>query len=447
MTTTSSVLDVPLSQLRGVTRERGAIRPESWLARALDSAGGLPQTQPTTIARLAVALGAPTGLQSLPADTVLGETRLGVVSGAADPASDRREPVAAEPAYPYAGAASAPTAGHLEHAQAALEAIHDAVISADTDWRVTYLNPAAEDLCGWSAGHATGREVAEVCRIVEPDARRDIGPQLVAAILEHDGHAAALPSLLLRRDGSEVEVDVSAAPIRARTGSVVGAVLVLREAGAARQLSRRLSRMAYHDPLTDLANRALLADRLQLAIALAHRKRHSLAVLFLDVDHFKELNDSMGHGVGDILLASIARRLSGCVRGSDTVCRFGGDEFVVVLNEVNQPGDVAATAEKLRHAVATPHYVSGRTLTTTVSIGVATYPADGLDATTLLRNADAAMYRAKASGRNNHQAYAGPGPLPELTPASTAGVARAPWSHPQPLQLERASPGGTPELG
>jgi diguanylate cyclase (GGDEF)-like protein/PAS domain S-box-containing protein len=293
----------------------------------------------------------------------------------------------------------------FDGAAATLDAIQDAVVSVDADWRVRHLNRAAEALCGWSARDAAGRSVADVCRIVEPDGRRDAGQQIVASILEPGIVAAPLPCLLLRPDGGEVEVDVCAAPIHARTGPVAGAVLVLREVGAARQLSRQLSRLAYHDPLTNLANRTLLDDRLRLAIAHAERNRQRLAVLFIDIDHFKAFNDTMGHRTGDLLLASVARRLTGCVRSSDTVSRFGGDEFVVLLNEVRQQDDVGLTAEKLRHAVATPHYVSGRTLHATVSIGVATYPTDGFDPTELLRHADAAMYRAKAAGRNTHRAH------------------------------------------
>jgi diguanylate cyclase (GGDEF)-like protein/PAS domain S-box-containing protein len=291
-----------------------------------------------------------------------------------------------------------------ERAEATLEAIRDAVVTTDADWRVTYLNPAAENICGWAAQDAAGRGVAEVCNIVDAESRQAVGQRLVAAILERTADRAALPSLLQRRDGGEIEVDVTASAL-VTEGRIAGAVIVLREVGVARQVSRQLTRMAFHDPLTELANRALLSDRLQVAIALAERNQHNVAVLFIDIDRFKDLNDSMGHGVGDILLASVARRLAGCVRSSDTVSRYGGDEFVVLLNQVNQPEYVALTAEKLRHAVATPHYVSGRTLHTTVSIGVATYPEDGLDAAALLQNADTAMYHAKATGRNNHKAY------------------------------------------
>jgi diguanylate cyclase (GGDEF)-like protein len=156
-----------------------------------------------------------------------------------------------------------------------------------------------------------------------------------------------------------------------------------------------MSHLAQHDPLTGLPNRLLMHDRLGRAIAAARRRASALAVLFLDVDRFKRINDSLGHAAGDEVLQSIAGRLTACVRDSDTVCRYGGDEFVVLLPEVACSADAAASADQLLAAIAMPHRVGEQDLHVTASVGVSVYPADGTDAVTLLRKADLALLRAK----------------------------------------------------
>jgi diguanylate cyclase (GGDEF)-like protein len=205
-------------------------------------------------------------------------------------------------------------------------------------------------------------------------------------------------------------------------------------ADVARAMAREMAHSAEHDPLTGLPNRTLLTDRIGQAIALAQRHKKAVAVLFLDLDGFKHINDSLGHGVGDKLLQSIAERLVRCVRGSDTVSRQGGDEFVVLLSEVEQPEDVAIAAQRIVQAVTRPHSIeqsqlhvhdvnaalaAGRMLQAiaepcsldnhelhiTASIGVSVYPGDGQDAETLIKNADTAMYQAKENGRHCYQFF------------------------------------------
>ena len=164
----------------------------------------------------------------------------------------------------------------------------------------------------------------------------------------------------------------------------------------------QMSHMATHDFLTGLPNRSLLTDRLAQAVALTHRHGKRVALMYLDLDHFKQINDSLGHTVGDELLKITARRLQACVRQSDTVCRQGGDEFVVLLAEVEVIGDAALTATKLIEAMAEPYLIDGHRLYVTVSIGVSIFPDDGRDIEALVRNADTAMYHAKKRGRNNY---------------------------------------------
>jgi diguanylate cyclase (GGDEF)-like protein len=166
-----------------------------------------------------------------------------------------------------------------------------------------------------------------------------------------------------------------------------------------------MTHSAEHDFLTGLPNRMLLNDRISQAIALAPRHMKHVAVLFLDLDGFKHINDSLGHPTGDRLLQSIAGRLVGCVRASDTVSRQGGDEFVVLLSEVAQSEDAAVTARRMLQAVAQPHSIDEHDLHVTTSIGVSVYPDDGLDAETLIKNADTAMYQAKENGRQGFQFF------------------------------------------
>ena len=166
-----------------------------------------------------------------------------------------------------------------------------------------------------------------------------------------------------------------------------------------------VQRLAYFDILTNLPNRALLLDRLEQALAQSTRHGEQVGILFLDIDQFKGINDTLGHSVGDDLLKIIAERLSSCIRKSDTVARVGGDEFVIILNYMANEQDASTTAEKILKVLASPIYLNSQEIFSTASIGIAIYPADGGDCDTLLKNADTAMYQAKDNGRNTYQFY------------------------------------------
>ncbi|MHB8914634.1 MAG: diguanylate cyclase domain-containing protein [Thiobacillus sp.] len=167
----------------------------------------------------------------------------------------------------------------------------------------------------------------------------------------------------------------------------------------------RMAHLAQHDALTDLPNRILLSDRLTQAISLADRHGKQFALMFLDLDRFKEINDSLGHAVGDQLLQSVAKRLTGVVRSSDTVCRLGGDEFIILLAEIEHPGDAEFSAENILAALKESHRIDQFELQVTVSIGISIYPQHGQNMESLVKHADAAMYQAKAFGRNNYQFF------------------------------------------
>lgn len=187
---------------------------------------------------------------------------------------------------------------------------------------------------------------------------------------------------------------------------IVSAIRAQTMAELAEQATAQMAYMAEHDFLTGLPNRYLLTDRLTQAIALAQRHGKKLALMYLDVDHFKYINDSLGHSVGDQLLRSVAKRLQAGVRHSDTVSRQGSDEFVVLLSEVEAAQDAAISAEKFIKAMAESYLIDGHKLHVALSIGISLYPDDGKDAETLVRNANTAMYHAKNSGRNNYQRFA-----------------------------------------
>jgi diguanylate cyclase (GGDEF)-like protein/PAS domain S-box-containing protein len=306
-----------------------------------------------------------------------------------------------------------------ERAQVTLNSIGDAVISTDLAGNVTYLNAVAESMTGWSRQEASGRRLQEVLRIIDGESRKPALNPLAMAILHNKTVGLSSNCVLLRRDGHEAAIEDTAAPIHDRRGQVTGAVIVFHDVGAARAMALRMSYLAQHDFLTELPNRLLLNDRLTQAIASAHRHAKSLALIFLDVDHFKRINDTLGHANGDQLLKSIARRLVACVRSSDTVSRQGGDEFVILLSEVARPEDAASTADKILAAVSRPHLIDSQDLHVTVSMGIGVYPADGATAETLMKSADLALFHSKAYGRANHQFYE-----PNMRLRATRGLRR-----------------------
>jgi diguanylate cyclase (GGDEF)-like protein/PAS domain S-box-containing protein len=292
-----------------------------------------------------------------------------------------------------------------ERAQVTLNSIGDAVLCCDVRGVVTYLNFAAENMTGWSRREARGHRLEKVLRIVDATTRATVPNPMVSAIRENRIVGLTANCILVRRDGVEAAIEDSAAPIHDRRGRVTGAVMVFHDVSTTRALSLRMAYLAQHDSLTGLPNRILLDDRLTQAIALAHRRRQHLAVLFLDVDRFKRVNDSLGHSVGDRLLQSVALRLLACVRTSDTVSRQGGDEFVIVLADVTHAKDAAVIAEKLLLALTPPHLIDQHKLHLTASIGIVIFPEDGPDAETLMKHADFAMYHAKDRGRNTYQFF------------------------------------------
>lgn len=289
-----------------------------------------------------------------------------------------------------------------ERAQVTLNCIGDGVACTDSAGNVTFLNVVAEKLAGWEFKDAEGKPVAKVLHFLDAASR-----EVTADLTQTKPLDAHFPinSVLVSRSGFETAVDGSIAPIRDRSGRVMGAVIVFRDVGAARATQQEIAHSAQHDYLTGLPNRILFRDRAGQAIALAARNNKKAAVLFLDLDGFKSINDTLGHAVGDKLLQSVATRLLECTRVVDTVSRQGGDEFVVLLSELDDPQDAAIAAKRMLEHIASPHPIDQQGLSVTTSIGVSVYPEDGRDPEMLIQNADTAMYQAKKNGRQRFQFF------------------------------------------
>ncbi|HZZ91253.1 MAG TPA: EAL domain-containing protein [Usitatibacter sp.] len=270
---------------------------------------------------------------------------------------------------------------------------------------IEYVNPAFEKITGYSAGEVIGRDARF---LFGGDTDQPAVLEIQKAIRERREARAVLRNY--RKDGSPFWNEYSVAPVRDEDGNVTHFVEVMNDVTEAKTYEEQLAHQANFDGLTGLANRNLLQDRLQRAIATARRDGESLAVVFLDLDNFKNINDGLGHNVGDRLLKIIAARLQACVRENDTVSRHGGDEFVILLPEAahsrsSQEAGLTVAVSKLLTHVSEPLALEGRQLRPTCSMGVSIFPHDGEDADTLLRNADAAMYRAKELGRNRMQFF------------------------------------------
>jgi len=292
-----------------------------------------------------------------------------------------------------------------ERALVTLNSIGDAVLTTDFPGNVTYLNKVAEKMTGWSRQDALGRPLVEVFNVINGITRERIANPAQRAIHDDKTIGLGVDSILVRRDGLELSIEDSAAPIHNRDGAVSGAVIVFHDITESRSMTAKMAHLAQHDFLTDLPNRVLLTERLSQAIKLAYRRSKQVALLFVDIDYFKDINDSLGHSVGDKLLQSVGSRLVSCVRASDTVCRQGGDEFVILLTEIEKRQDAAHIAEKLLLAFNEPHAIGDKLLHITLSIGISVYPDDSPTEDAVMKNADTAMYLAKESGRNNYQFF------------------------------------------
>jgi diguanylate cyclase (GGDEF)-like protein/PAS domain S-box-containing protein len=286
-----------------------------------------------------------------------------------------------------------------ELARVTLDAIADAVISTDASGHVYYMNSVAAELTGWTLQKARGLPLSEVFQIFDASTGKPLPDPARQAIAEKRAVKLAPDCVLVRLDQSEIHVEDSAAPILDDSGKIVGAVVIFRDARFSSSSVNKAFDLARHDPLTGLLNRIALHERFKLARSLAVRNHWKVGVLFMDVDRFKQINDSLGHAAGDKVLATIAQRLRDSLRDVDTLCRYGGDEFVALIAGLRQVDTAGKVSEKLKQAVAEPMHCSGREIRISVTIGASVFPDQGKDFGTLLQQADHEMLRLKQTSQ------------------------------------------------
>ncbi len=277
----------------------------------------------------------------------------------------------------------------------------DGIVIVDAGHVIRSINPAFAAMTGYAPVEAVGRPIAA---LADDDFAGDM--RRVIAGLEHRADWSG-EVVLKKRDGDSVHMPAQVVQVTGSDGvRVAQYVWIFHDVSESRRVAEQVDHLAHHDPLTGLANRLMLRVRLEQALPEGRRRGWAVALMMLDLDRFKVINDTLGHSVGDELLREVASRLQHAVRETDMVARLGGDEFIVLLPDIRNAADVVTVARKVIGAFSRPVLVGSTELYTSPSIGVSMFPADGADADTLLRNADTAMYHAKAAGRNNYQFYA-----------------------------------------
>ncbi|MGV0104783.1 diguanylate cyclase domain-containing protein [Nostoc sp. DSM 114160] len=281
-----------------------------------------------------------------------------------------------------------------------------AVIVTYANGCIEMMNPIAELITGWKQSEALGKDLIEVVNLVNKDVGEKIENLATYAI--EAGKILNLPEncTLITKDGKEVAIGDNVAPIRDRDGNITGAVLVFQDITKRKQTEAQLIRNAFYDGLTELPNRVLFLDRLKQTIERSKRRSdYYFAVLFLDLDGFKEINDRFGHGIGDDFLVAIARRLESCLRSGDTVARFGGDEFTILLEDIKDISDATNVAKRIQDSLRLPVNLNGYQLSATASIGITWNFSNYEEPATLLRDADIAMYQAKRQGKATYAIF------------------------------------------
>jgi diguanylate cyclase (GGDEF)-like protein/PAS domain S-box-containing protein len=278
----------------------------------------------------------------------------------------------------------------------------DAIVMGDAAGRIRYWNAAAERMLGYSAEEASTRQIRDFLpkRFRRKAAR---GMKALASTARGEALSKTVELAAIRKDGVEIAIEMSLAGV-----SIAGgwqAIAIIRDITDRKKAERQIARMARSDALTGLPNRRAFVDGLRQAIAAARRGGKSFAVLYLDLDHFKDINDTLGHPIGDRLLHAVAQRLRESIRESDTLARFGGDEFAVIAKDIVDPADAAALAETLLASVREPFSIQGNDIRSGTSVGIAVHGPDSPNAESLLSHADIALYRAKSAGRGGYRFF------------------------------------------
>ncbi len=288
----------------------------------------------------------------------------------------------------------------LQLAEKIIESSPEGVMITDADGVIRQVNPAFSDLTGYAASEVIGQSPSMLSSGRHDQAFYD---NMWRTLAEHGYWRGEIWNR--RKNGETYPELLTITAIADEDGKITHYAALFSDITELKENEQRIKHLAYYDPLTNLPNRRLFYDRLSLAISHAHRHRLRLAVMFVDLDRFKQINDTLGHKVGDQLLEQVAGRLKACLREDDSVARTGGDEFLILLPEVDHYEDAAIIAQRLIAALTQPFALEQRDLTVTCSVGVAYYPDDGLDLDTLVKHADLAMYRAKEHGRNTYRLF------------------------------------------
>jgi diguanylate cyclase (GGDEF)-like protein/PAS domain S-box-containing protein len=288
----------------------------------------------------------------------------------------------------------------LQRLASIVEFSEDAIIGKNIDGVITSWNRGAEKIYGYTRDEVVGRDLSF---LLPPERQAEI--QAIMERVLSGQPIECLETQRLTRIGSAIDVSLSVSPIKDASGHIAGASTIARDITQRKAAEKQIQFLAYYDALTGLPNRTLLQDRLTRALASARRRKDKVALLFLDLDRFKTINDSLGHSVGDLVLQQVAERLKKWAREQDTVARVGGDEFLIVLTAVKEPADAAVAAERLMNTMNAAYVVQGHSLGISCSVGISIFPEHGAEGETLIKNADAAMYSAKESGCNNLQFF------------------------------------------
>jgi diguanylate cyclase (GGDEF)-like protein/PAS domain S-box-containing protein len=283
---------------------------------------------------------------------------------------------------------------------AIVESSNDAIVVKDLNGIITSWNAGAERIFGYHASEIIG---CSISKLIPPDR---VGEETkIMSLIKSGKLADHFETVRWAKGEKPIDVSVTVSPVKDVTGKIIGASKVARDITQRKESQERIRYLAHYDPLTGLPNRTLFADRMRVAIGNAERYSFRLALLFIDLDRFKLVNDSLGHEIGDKLLKIVAGRMHSIVRRTDTVSRMGGDEFIVLLSQIEAPEDAARVAGKLIEVVSQPYIIELHELILTASIGISIYPDHSKEASSLLRNADASMYSAKEAGRNQYRFY------------------------------------------
>lgn len=285
--------------------------------------------------------------------------------------------------------------GDSQWAHAIIDFIGDAVVSTDTEARITYINTAAETLTGFTRKEAVGRPLQDIFRVIDVTTREP--RQNLAREVMNTGCTIPLhnSALLITRDGNELAIEDAAKPLHNSNGEIVGAIIKFHDSRYSAVTTARQAYLAQHDALTGVLNRHAFTERFEQAAALAKRHQKKMALLFIDLDNFKAVNDTHGHSMGDAILKMLGRKLLSSVRTTDHVCRYGGDEFLLLLGDLTQHEQAFTVVDKVRTAAAELSRLSAYGTALDLSIGISIYPDHGTTLDTLLPHADADMYRVK----------------------------------------------------